>query len=220
MRLRTAAACANGARSTAVARRDGRSHKRSGGTSTKLLASVPFDPSVGAIGVDLAASLGQHAPRRCGPTTFLHLVGDSHDRCARTERHELAVWQGYEGRTATARIGCHHQYHAVAASECSWRRERTSCRWQLRFGARSRDGARCTPWVVGGLGAPVAPPRRPSAAPGEKSEAYDRAKLLENARTAFFDKDQLYQGRSAQRRHSSTLLGLYHNTAWYGAVGH
>ena len=74
VRLRTAAACANGARSTAVACRDGRSHKRSGGTSTKLLASVPFDPSVGAIGVDLAASLGQHAPRRCGPTTFLHLV--------------------------------------------------------------------------------------------------------------------------------------------------
>ena len=63
VRLRTAAACADGARSTAVARRDGRSHKRPGGTSTKLLASVTFDPSVGAIGVDLAASLGQHAPR-------------------------------------------------------------------------------------------------------------------------------------------------------------
>ena len=165
VRLRTAA-CANGARSTAVARCDGRSHKRPGGTSTKLVASVPFDPSVGAIGVDLAASLGQHAPRRSGPTTFL--VGDSNDRCARTERHGLAVWQGDEGRTATARIGCHHQYHAVAACECSWRRERMSCRWQLRFGARSRDGTRCTPWVVGGLSVPVAPPRRPSATPGRK----------------------------------------------------
>jgi hypothetical protein len=38
-------------RSTAVARRDGRSHTRAGGTATQPLASVPFDPSIGAIGV-------------------------------------------------------------------------------------------------------------------------------------------------------------------------
>ena len=51
-------------------------------------------------------------------------------------------------------------------------------------GARRRNGARCTSWVVGGLSAPVASPRRPSEDAGEKSEAYDRAKLLEE-RAAF-----------------------------------
>eukprot|EP00964_Phaeocystis_antarctica_P028633 scaffold16156_cov68-Phaeocystis_antarctica.AAC.3 len=35
------------------------------------------------------------------------------------------------------------------------------------------------PWVVGGLSAPVGPPRRPSAGSREKIRAYDRAKLLE-----------------------------------------
>jgi hypothetical protein len=39
----------------------------------------------------------------------LHLVGDSYNRCARAERHELAVRQGDGVRTASARIGRHHQ---------------------------------------------------------------------------------------------------------------
>ena len=100
-------------------RRSPRSHKRTGGTSTQSLASVPFDPSIGAIGVaTVAAGLDQQV--RIGTTaTILHLVGDSRDRCARAE-HELAVYSlfGRETRVATTRIGRHHHWcHAVTASE-------------------------------------------------------------------------------------------------------
>ena len=55
------AACANEAPSKAVARRDGRSHKRSGGTSTRPFAPVSVEPSVGAIGVGHPVGLDPHA---------------------------------------------------------------------------------------------------------------------------------------------------------------
>ena len=54
-----------------------------------------------------------------------------------------------------------------------------SYRWLFRLGARSRGGARCMPWVVGGLSTPVGPPGRPSAGSRENLGAYDRAKLLD-----------------------------------------
>ena len=84
------AACANEAPSTAVARRDGRSHKRSGGTSTRPFAPVSVEPSVGAIGVGHPWVLIRML---CigATTTILHLVGDSHERCARAGRQDCAV---------------------------------------------------------------------------------------------------------------------------------
>ena len=71
-------------------RRSPRSHKRTGGTSTQSLASVPFDPSIGAIGVaTVAAGLDQQV--RIGTTaTILHLVGDSRDRCALRRRERVS----------------------------------------------------------------------------------------------------------------------------------
>ena len=158
MRLRTALR-ANEAQSAAVARRrDERSHTRSGGTSTRSRAPAPPDPSVGAIGVGHAAGCDQRAAHGT-TTTNLQLVGDSHDRCARAKRHELAVRQGDEDRTASARIGRHHQlpcgrglWVRPAAAQRRPSRARIGARFGNHIGwvglSRSSAGGLVIGWAV------------------------------------------------------------------------